>query len=422
MWTKKAVMVLGMGVIVLFVGLIFRNLPLLVISIASFAYLAISLFANLHTKIDPERFISNEKIFENGTIKAELLLQNKSLKSGFMEVRDKISSNLDIKRGTNYTMLSLKPNESTRLRYSVKAPIKGVYSFGPVEMRYHDPFYLFYKELRVDFESRLTVYPQTRDIKELRIKSKQPKIYPGDMKVKMPGPGGEFYSIREYIPGDPFKDINWKAYASTGKLLVNEHEKESVSDITIVFDARECSGFGMPSDNPNLYGARAAATLTNFFLKRRDTVQLVIYSDKVQTIRKGSGDKQLFEILTALAGAEPKGDIPLNGIVDHAINYMPRRSPVIIVSSLDEDDSLRKAISTMCVLDFDVTILSPNSLMFEQMAREATLGETETPISFDVLKLERDILMGELRGYGVKVVDWKPNQPLSQVLLEARNY
>jgi len=66
----------------------------------------------------------------------------------------------------------------------------------------------------------------------------------------------------------------------------------------------------------------------------------------------------------------PKGDIPLNGIVEVALPYMPRQSPVIIISSLDEDETLRKAISTMRVLEFDVTIISPSSIDFEMMARE----------------------------------------------------
>jgi uncharacterized protein (DUF58 family) len=248
-------------------------------------------------------------------------------------------------------------------------------------------------------------------------------MYPGEMRVKMPGPGYEFFSIREYVPGDPFKNINWKAYASTGKLLVNEHERESVSDITIVFDSRFVSNYGMTSDNANLYGSRAAATLTNFFLKRRDSVQLVIYSDRVQTIKKGSGQKQLFEILTALAGADPKGNIPLSGIVEVAIPYMPRHSPVIIISSLDDDTSIRKAVSTMIVLEFDVTIISPSSIDFEIMAREkdTTIPQIH-PVAYDVLRLERDILLDEVRGYGVRVVDWKPEMPLMQVLLEARNY
>lgn len=423
MWTKKGVLILSAAILLILFGAIFRNLPLLGVSIILLSYTFVSVLANRASQLYPNRQISNEKIFEDGSIKAELRLLNQGGKTGFLEVRDKLPREMDVIRGSNYTFLNLNPNEEARIRYTLKCPVKGVYHLGPIQVRSHDPFNMFFTELMAEFDTTLTVFPQTREVKELYIKSRQPKIYPGEMRVKMPGPGYEFFAIRDYIPGDPFKNINWKAYASTGRLLVNEKERESVSDITLVFDSRGVSRYGMISDNANLYGARAAATLANFFLKRRDTVQLVIYSDKVQTVKKGGGQKQLFEILTSLAGADPKGDIPLSGIVEVALPYMPRQSPVIIISSLDEDETLRKAISTMRVLEFDVTIISPSSLDFELMAQEHNkdLGKKVDPISYDVIKLEREITINELRGYGVRVVDWKPEMPLIQVLLEARN-
>jgi len=423
MWTKKGVLILSAAILLILFGAIFRNLPLLGVSIILLSYTFVSVLSNRASQLYPNRQISNEKIFEDGSIKAELRLLNQGGKTGFLEVRDKLPREMDVIRGSNYTFLNLNPNEEARIRYTLKCPVKGVYHLGPIQVRSHDPFNMFFTELEAEFDTTLTVFPQTREVKELYIKSRQPKIYPGEMRVKMPGPGYEFFAIRDYIPGDPFKNINWKAYASTGRLLVNEHERESVSDITLVFDSRSVSKYGMISDNANLYGARAAATLANFFLKRRDSVQLVIYSDKVQTVKKGSGQKQLFEILTSLAGADPKGDIPLSGIVEVALPYMPRQSPVIIISSLDEDETLRKAIATMRVLEFDVTIISPSSLDFELMAQEQNkdLVKKVDPISYDVIKLEREITMNELRGYGVRVVDWKPEMPLIQVLLEARN-
>lgn len=413
---------LSLGIILVLLGLIFKNLLLMTLATSIFIYLVVGLFTNRISQIKPERQLSHEKIFEDGTVKAEIRLMNEGGKTGFLEVRDRLPRQIQLKSGSNYTYLNLKPKAITKLRYTVKLPLKGVYNIGPVTIRSHDTFNLYYQELEIDYVSLLTVFPQTRDVKELYIKSRQPKLYPGEMRVKMPGPGAEFFSIREYMPGDPFKMINWKAYASTGTLLVNEKERESVSDVTIVFDSRNTSGYGMDSDNPNLYGARAAATLANFFIKRRDTVQLIVYSDKVHTFKKGGGKKQLYEILTGLSGASPKGNIPLGGIVEVALPYLPRMSPVIIISSLDEDDTLREAVSHMMVLEFDVTIIAPNSIEFEIMAREKQKKRsTVDPVAYDVIKMEREIMLQELRGYGVKVLDWKPSIPLTQILLEARN-
>ena len=49
-------------------------------------------------------------------------------------------------------------------------------------------------------------------------------------------------------------------------------------------------------------------------------------------------------------------------------------------------------------------------------------GEKVDPVAYDILRLDREILIQELSGYGVRVIDWKPATPLTQVLLEARNY
>jgi uncharacterized protein (DUF58 family) len=424
MWTKKAALILSLGIGLIVISLIQlfgNNLAVMTLGIFIITYTFISVFSNRQSKLEPQRKLSNEKIFEDGTVNSEVRIKNKGGATGFVEACDKLPQSMDVVQGGNYTYLTLKARGEGRISYTVKVPIKGMYSIGPVQFRSHDPFNMFYKELKVEYETNLTVFPQVRDVKELYIKSKQPKIYPGEMRVKMPGPGTDFFSIREYVSGDPFKSINWKAWARTRKKLVNEKERLSVSDVTIVFDSRFTSDYGMLSDNPNVYGARAAATLTNFFLKRRDSVQLVVYGDKVRTIKKGSGQKQLFEILTGLASAVPKGDIPLNGIVEVAIPYMPRRSPVIIISSLDEDESVRKAISTMKILEFDITILSPSSIEFELMAREKSGKKDIDKIAYDVLKLEREIMIQDLRGYGARVIDWKPNEPLLQILSEARN-
>jgi hypothetical protein len=75
----------------------------------------------------------------------------------------------------------------------------------------------------------------------------------------------------------------------------------------------------------------------------------------------------------------------------------------------------------MMMLEFDVTMISPNSIEFEIMAKQKK-GEKINQAAYDILRLEREILMQELRGYGVRVIDWKPATPLTQILMEARNY
>ncbi len=419
MWTKKGWLYLSMGVILTFVGLVFRSTALLVLSTLLLATVLVTQFFSRLGKIASMRELSSEKIFEDGIVTVDLSLVNKGGRTGFLEIRDKLPKQIQIEEGTNYLIIDLRPNESLRMRYRVKAPIRGIYEFGPVTLRAQDVFNVFYKELQLELVDNVTVFPIVYDIKDLPIRSRTPKLFPGASKVKQPGPGSEFFLIRNYVPGDPFKNINWKAYARTGELLVNEKEREAVSDIVIMLDSRANSATGTLGHNALIYGSRAAATLTNFFIKRRDSVALIVFGEKLLSIKPSQGSKQLYEILTALAGADSAGSLPMKGVVEVSSPYMPRRSPVILITNLDGDPTVIDAISILRTLEFDVVVLTPSSIEFELMSRKRLEAGVEKSLEYEVLRLERDILVQDLRGYGASVVEWDPKVPLLAILLSA---
>ena len=111
---------------------------------------------------------------------------------------------------------------------------RGFYSIGPVAVRIQDPFGLFHKEKEMHVYDDFLVFPKMEDLKETFVKSRVPKIFTGAVNIRQPGPGSEFYSLREYVTGDPFKNINWKAFARTGDLMVNEKCRDAVTVLFII--------------------------------------------------------------------------------------------------------------------------------------------------------------------------------------------
>ena len=79
--------------------------------------------------------------------------------------------------------------------------IRDSYTIGPVSVRYRNAFNLFVNETKMDDRSDITVFPQIRDIEEALLRSDVPKMYSGATTLKTPGPGMEFYALREYLPG-----------------------------------------------------------------------------------------------------------------------------------------------------------------------------------------------------------------------------
>jgi uncharacterized protein (DUF58 family) len=285
-----------------------------------------------------------------------------------------------------------------------------------VAVRIQDAFGLFHKEKELHVYNDFLVFPKMEDLKETFVKSRVPKIFTGAVNIRQPGPGSEFYSLREYFEGDSFRAINWSAYARSGKLMVNERERDAVSDIIIIVDSRAVAETGPVSRNALVYSTRAAASLAKYFLGRRDSVGVIVYGDEVVSVDRDTGKKQLYVILTKLAGAVARGNIPLQVVVNRILPHINKGSPIIFLSNLEDDPTIVNALRDFRARDFDVTVLTPSSLEFEFDARR--IDRT----GYEVMKTERDVLIGELRGLGVNIMDWEPDMLLSTALAGARGF
>ncbi|MEW5761246.1 MAG: hypothetical protein AB1779_10835, partial [Candidatus Thermoplasmatota archaeon] len=178
MWTKKGVVVLCGGIAILFTALLVRSMQLVMTSIAIFSYLLFSVFATRLSRVIPVRKVSSEKIFEDGEITADLELINRGSRTGFLEVRDKIPRQVDLKEGSNYIIVDLAGGETTTMRYRFVAPLRGIYPIGPIMLRSQDNFGLFYKELSIEDINMISVFPRIEEIKEIYVKARSMKLYP----------------------------------------------------------------------------------------------------------------------------------------------------------------------------------------------------------------------------------------------------
>ena len=94
----------------------------------------------------------------------------------------------------------------------------------------------------------------------------------------------DFREIRDYLPGDPYRSINWKATARRAVQYrdsfpkVNEFEREGKKIVWIFLDKSAEMSLGPMIKNPFEYAIQAAACLARFYLERDCKVGLCIYS------------------------------------------------------------------------------------------------------------------------------------------------
>lgn len=416
MWTKKAAFTIAGGIALLLIGMMISNHQLMILGTALIAFLVVNGWIVGHGQVEVRRTLSADNLYKGDDLYVELIVTNRSIRrTQQLEVYDNVPHEMKLRSGLNYIRVNLGPGETTRLRYVLRCPLRGHYSLGPTSLRYRNTFNLFASEMYVNHRSDLIVFPQVRDVEEAMVRSRVAKMYTGATVLRSPGQGSEFYALREYVPGDPFKNINWKAFARTGKLMVNEKCRDAVTDVFLLVDSRDISRIGTVLKNPLEMSSVAAASLASYFIKRRDAIALAIYDDRLSYLPADGGDKQYFKVLSALAGVAPRGMMPLQAVTNALAPRFSRGSPIFVLSSLEGDGTVPAAIRDLAGRGHDVTVLSPSSIDFERLVSRIPR------MSYEVLKLERQNRLTALAGFGARVIDWLPDVELSQALLQVKS-
>ena len=403
------------GISLILIGMMISNFQLMIIGLSFISMLAINGWVSGHSELTIRRETSATNVYKGDDIVISLTITNNSYRrTQQLELFDNVPHEMKMRKGINQMRMNLGPGQSATMKYVVRCPLRGHYTVGPVSVRYRNAFNLFVSETKVDDRSDITVFPQIRDIEDALLRSDVPKMYSGATTLKTPGPGMEFYALREYLPGDSFRSINWKALARTGEMMVNEKTRDAVTDVFIIFDIREVSRIGTVLKNSLEMGAIAAASIATHFLKRKDSVALVTYGNNMDFIPADTGDKQQYKILNKLASATPGGSMPLQAVTNSLSHRISRGSPVFIISNLEGDGTTQPAVRNLSGNGHSVTILSPSSIDLERLVSRIPR------MSYEVLKLERQNRLTAVSGYGANVIDWMPDVELSQALIQTR--
>jgi len=412
MWTRKAVVYVGLGTILVLFAPFINNLQLFLLGTTILGFVAVHSLVNTRPiDVKITRSFDSDQVFENSNVSIDLIVQNKGRSVGFLEIYDNLPSEIEVNNGSNHTIIRLHKDELVINKYNVDCRLRGQYRLGNPRLRIYNPSFLFFYESDIQSKSSLVVLPQIEQIEGVDLSTDFPKMYQGAMPIRRIGTSGEFYGIREYFPGDDFKNINWRVFGKTRKLMVNQFEREDISDLMLVLDAREISGTGTILRNPLNYSCRAAASLTSFFLRSRNRVGLTIYGETVNVIPPDTGERHIYRILTALAEVKAAGSLGLHTVLGDLRNFTPR-SPVMVISTLENDPTCTTALREITARGFKLTVIAPDTLNYDRDSRIIS------PTVYFTASASLDNKITEARSLGARAMRWNPDTVLSTSLAE----
>lgn len=204
---------------------------------------------------------------------------------------------------------SIPANTAGLVRLKGRFPRRGVHTLPPVLIETSFPLGLFRRRLTCRYGREVVVYPRVKAVRSAALEQMHGI---GDTPRLKRGDGDEFFSLRDYIPGDDPRKIVWRVSARVGHLVVRELEPSTSHNIVIGLDTR------------------FADQLENFVDLFEDAVDLT--ASLAISFLKGN---------YAVAVATPEASVPLGEGNAHSIavlDMLARISPTS--ASASEDDWL----------------------------------------------------------------------------------
>lgn len=185
-----------------------------------------------------------------------------------------------------------------------------------------------------------------RRVRRLEIKTRAltNNIFAGEYHSAFKGRGMSFAEVREYMPGDDVRDIDWNVTARMNRPYVKVFEEERELTLVLLVDLSASQRFGTQGRTQRELAAEIAATLAFSALQNNDKVGVIFFTDKVEKfIPPKKGRKHILLIIRELLNFTPSGRRTDLGVaLEFLMHVVTKRSIAFVLSDfLDMNDFSR---------------------------------------------------------------------------------
>ena len=301
--------------------------------------------------------------------------------------------------------------------YAVLPLNRGDYRFGDINLRWLGPLRLVIRQGRAPAAVSVKVYPNLLDIRRYDLLLHKERLHEMGLRtLRQLGEGTEYDRLREYLPDDDFRHIDWKATARRNRPITTEYATERSQNIVIVLD----SGRMMLSPVGEIakldYTLNAALLLSYVAAGKGDRVGLLAFSDEVHTyLTPKHGQGQFYRMLELLYGLRAS---PVEPNYRQALSYLAvkqrKRSLVVLFTDISGGPGIDDLVGQTLLLNrahivVVVTISDPDV----QAAARQIPGDSgavyQRATAVNLLD-ERRLALDSLRRRGVFTLDIPANQ------------
>ncbi len=311
----------------------------------------------------------------------------------------------------------LKKRDSDTIKYTLRPLIRGKYEFGNIHVMISSPLFFIRKKQTALAQFETAVYPSIIQMKKQElIALNHASFTQGDNKTRKVGKSYEFDQIKEYVPGDDPRNINWKATSRTNELMINHYEDERSQQVYSIIDKSRI--MKMPFNGLTLvdYAINSSLALSNIILKKEDKAGLVSFSDKVDSFLKADkSSTQLKKLMLSLYKEKYNyAEANYELLYSKIRRSIPNRSLLFLYTNFDSIHSLNRVLPTLRMLNkyhlLIVIFFENTELDFYSKNEAKTVLDIYQQTIAKKFILEKNIIIKELKKHGIQEIKCSPEE------------
>lgn len=336
-------------------------------------------------------------------------LRNRSDRKHSFQLIDEVP--VEFQQRENTHEIQLEGRQEKVVRYNLRPTSRGAYQFGDLQIFLRGPLGLFLLRQTYAATQEVPVYPSIQQMKQYALHTfDQLSLQQGIKKIRRIGHSYEFEQIKNYVRGDDYRSINWKATGRRGELMVNQYEDERSQQVYCVIDKSRI--MKMPFAGLSLmdYAINTALVMSNIALQKHDKAGLITFSDKIgSSLKADRRPGHLNKILQALY-REQEGRLEANyELLYQAIRRMiSGRSLLLLFTNFESMYGLERVLPILRRLNavhLLVVVFFENAEVKALSQREVSRVEEiyQQTIARKFLA-EKEQLVQKLQQYGIQTI------------------
>ena len=175
---------------------------------------------------------------------------------------------------------------------------------------------------------------------EIRTRRLVEEMFSGEYHSVFKGSGMEFREVREYVPGDDLRSVDWNVTARTGHPFIKLFDEERELTVLLVADVSRSGRFGSGRHSKTEIAAELCGVLAFSAISNKDKVGLILFSDRVERyIPPKKGKSHVLRLIRELLTFQPSGEgTDLNAPLQLIGSVLKRKATVFLVSDFWTDD------------------------------------------------------------------------------------